>query len=333
MFKRKRIWAILFFLMLVITYFVGPVPPNPTYSTEWPQVPAGLSELERYIALGEDSLPVRKDNQARILWYDSIPRITEYSLVYLHGFSGSYRDGYPVNVHVADTFGANIYLARWADHGLNPPESLDNFTPETAWRSAKEALAIGRRIGKKVILMSTSTGGTLAFKLAAEFPDSVYALINMSPNLKDDVPGTFLLNSPWGMELAMLVSLGDSRELEHEEPEASQYWDTIYPARALVNLQALVSTVVKKETFDRVNCPVQTLYYHKNMFEEDERVEVNQIPRVHKQLATPGAMQETVALDTPGTHFIGSDIKSKDYRAAQREIIRFCREKLTIKVK
>ncbi|PHN05172.1 alpha/beta hydrolase [Flavilitoribacter nigricans] len=333
MFNHTITWVIIVLLIIVITYFVGPVPPKPVYSTEWPKVPADFSELEAYIAAREDSLPVRKDNQARILWHDSIPRMTEYSFVYLHGFSGSYRDGYPVNVNVADTFGANIYLARWADHGLRPSHSLEHFTPETAWESAREALAIGSRIGKKVIVMSTSTGGTLGFQLAAKFPDSVFALINMSPNLKDDVPGTFLLNSPWGMELAMLVSLGDSRELQHEEPEASQYWDTIYPARALVNLQALVSTVVKKETFEQVTCPVQTLYYHKNMFEEDERVEVNKIPRVHKQLATPAAMEETVALDTPGTHFIGSDIKSKDYRAAQREIIRFCREKLQMKVK
>lgn len=330
MFKRKSTWVILILLILLITFFVGPVPPDPVYDTEWPQVPADLTELEQYITTREDSLPTRTDNQARILWHDSIPRVTEYSFVYLHGFAGSYRDGYPVNANVADTFGANIYMARWADHGLMPPASLENFTPDAAWESAKEALAIGRRIGKKVIVMSTSTGGTLAFQLAAKYPDSVFALINMSPNLKDDVPGTFLLNSPWGMELAMLVSLGDSRELEHEEPQASQYWDTIYPARALVNLQALVSTVVKKETFEQVSCPVQTLYYHKNMFEEDERVEVDKIPKVHKQLATPSNLKEEVALDTPGTHFIGSDIKSKDYRAAQREIIRFCREKLNM---
>lgn len=328
MFKKTSTWVILILLILLITFFVGPVPEKPVYETDWTQVPAALSELEQYIAVREDSLPVRKDNQARILWHDSLQQITDYSFVYLHGFSGSYRDGYPVNVNVADTFGANIYLARWADHGLKPPAGLEHFTPETAWQSAKEALAIGRRIGRKVIVMSTSTGGTLAFKLASVYPDSVFALINMSPNLKDDQPGAFLLNSPWGMELAMLVSLGDSRKLTHEEPEASQYWDTIYPARALVELQSLVSSVVQPETFERVTSPVQTLYYHKNMLEEDERVEVNEIPRVHKQLATPEALQDTVELNTPGTHFIGSDNKSKDYRSAEAAIIRFCRQTL-----
>lgn len=328
MFKRKRNWVILFFLTLLISFLAGPVPPDPVYDTSWPQVPVGLAELERHVRAGEDSMPVRADNQAHIRWHDSLRQVTEYSFVYLHGFAGSYRDGYPVNVQVADTFRANVYLARWAGHGLKPPASLENFTPDAAWESAKEALAIGRRIGRKVIIMSTSTGGTLAFQLAAKFPDSVHALINMSPNLKDDVPGTFLLNSPWGMELAMLVSLGENRKLQHEEPEAAQYWDTIYPARALVNLQALVGSVVQTETFEQVICPVQTLYYHKNMFEEDERVEVNEIPRVHEQLGTPAARREMIALDTPGTHFIGSAIKSEDPQAAQREIIRFCREVL-----
>ena len=46
-----------------------------------------------------------------------------------------------------------------------------NLTADKLWNSAKEAYAIGRQLGKKVILIATSTGGTLALKLAAEYPD------------------------------------------------------------------------------------------------------------------------------------------------------------------
>ena len=329
---KKRVWIpLLILVVLVVTYLIGPVPREPTYSMAWPDVPASLTELQRYVEQTEAIKPTRKDNQARVLWYHDQPRLTEYSFVYLHGFAGSYRDGYPLNVNVADTFGANIYLARWADHGLRPPASLNGFTPEAAWESAKEALAIGRRIGRKVIIMSTSTGGTLALQLAAAYPDSVYALVNISPNIRDDQLGAFLLNTPWGYELAHLVSLGSHREIEHEQAIATQYWDTIYPAEALVNLQVLVESTMQPQTFEGVRCPVLTLYYHKNFMEEDEHVEVDRYPEVYEMLSTPDSLLELVALDKPGTHFIGSAIKSQDYRTAQQRVINFCQKTLSMK--
>lgn len=312
----------------MVTYLIGPVPRDPTYSMVWPDLPSSLAELQNYVERTEAAKPIRKDNQARILWYDGEPKVTEYSFVYLHGFAGSYQDGYPLNVNVADTFGANIYLSRWADHGLKPPASLNGFTPEAAWKSAKEALAIGQRIGRKVIIMSTSTGGTLALRLAAAYPDSVHALINISPNIRDDQFGAFLLNSPWGYGLAHLVSLGSHRKIEHEQAIARQYWDTIYPADALVNLQVLVESTMQPETFQDVRCPVLTLYYHRNFMQEDEHVEIDRYPEVYEMLGTPDSLLELVELDQPGTHFIGSAIKSQDYRTAQQQIIEYCQETL-----
>ena len=329
---KKRVWIPLAILaVLIITYLAGPVPHDPTYTTEWPNLPSSLSKLQNYVEQTEAAKPTRKDNQARILWYHNKPTITDYSFVYLHGFAGSYRDGYPLNVNVADTFGANIYLARWADHGLKPPASLSGFTPEAAWESAKEALAIGQRIGRKVIIMSTSTGGTLALRLAAAYPDSIHALINISPNIEDDQLGAFLLNTPWGYELAHLVSLGSHREIEHEQAIARQYWDTLYPAEALVNLQGLVESTMQPETFQDVRCPVLTLYYHKNFMEEDGHVEIDRYPEVYEMLSTPDSLLELVELDKPGTHFIGSAIKSQDYRTAQQRAVEFCRETLGMK--
>lgn len=314
--------------ILLIIYMAGPRPPQPVYMDELPELPDDLPELERYIQDRESKLPVREDNEARIVWSGEERQKTDYSFVYLHGFSGSYRDGYPLNTMLADNFGANIYLSRWAGHGLQAPASLEDFTPEAAWESAKEALVIGQRIGRKVILLSTSTGGTLAIKLAATYPDAVHALINISPNIRDDEPGAFLLNSPWGFQLARLVSFGDHRKIDHEEPLAEQYWDTRYPADALVYLQVLVETTMIPETYEQVKCPVLTLYYHKNEFEEDERVEVDLYPKVHRQFSTPETQNKLEALPTPGTHFIGSDIKSKDYQTALERAIAFCEEVL-----
>ncbi len=76
-------------------------------------------------------------------------------------------------------FGCNLYLPRMADHGIDTTEPMASFSADRVWGSAKEAYEIGTKLGKKVILLSTSTGGTLALKLATEYPD-IAALIMLS---------------------------------------------------------------------------------------------------------------------------------------------------------
>ena len=323
---KKKYWIpALTLLVLVVTYLLGPKPPNPDYGTRLPDLPKDLEQLERYLVNREKGFPLRKDNQARILWQQKEPEVTEYSVVYLHGFGGSYRDGYPVNVKVADTLGANLYLSRLPGHGMLPEEALENFSAETAWWAAKEALVMGERIGEKVILLSTSTGGTLSFKLAATYPDRVHALVNISPYIEEDVNGSFLLNSPWGYELAHLVSFGDHMEVEHQKKAATQYFDTVYPSNALVDLQVLLESLISRETFREVKCPVLTLYYYENFLEEDERVEVEVYPRVHRLLATPDSLEKLVSLEEPESHFLGSEIKSENTKVVVKEIMEFLR--------
>ncbi|MDX1754242.1 MAG: hypothetical protein R3259_13700 [Salinimicrobium sediminis] len=326
---KKRFWIpALILLVLVVTYFLGPTPPNPEYGTQLPDMPKDLRHLDNLIQQKESLLPLRKDNQARILWQQQEPGVTDYSVVYLHGFGGSYRDGFPVNVKIADTLGANIFLSRWAGHGMVAEEALENFSPEAAWESAKEALAIGEKIGKKVIIISTSTGGTLAFKLAATYPEKVYALINLSPYIEDDTDGAFLLNTRWGYELAHLISWGDHMKVEHSSETAAQYFDTVYPSEALVDLQVLLASITTANMFKEVHCPVLTLYYYENFLEEDEHVEVEVYPEIHKLLATPDSLKSLVRLVKPKNHFLGSDIKSENTEVVVREITRFLRKDL-----
>ena len=315
-------------VVATLAYFLGPTITPPDYPEDLPDVPEGAGALEETLRLREQSLPLRPNNQARIVWADSSHARTEFAFVYLHGFGASYRDGYPVNVNLPVIFGANAFLSRWSGHGLAPDEALEDFTAENAWQDAKEALAIGQQLGQKVIIFSTSTGGTLALKLAATYPDRVHALINIGPNVEDDQPGASILMSPWGHELAHLVSLGQKRKIEHEEPAADQYFDTVYPAEALVELEILVQTTMTEATFEAVRCPVLTLFYKENFLKKDNHVEVSRYPRVHDLFATPEDEKLIVSLPTPKTHFMASDIKSKDWRATQRVIAEFCRDVL-----
>ena len=60
-------------------------------------------------------------------------------------------------------------------HGFNRTEyenedPLVDLTPENYLESAANAIAIGKALGDSVIIMATSTGGTLALTLAARSP-------------------------------------------------------------------------------------------------------------------------------------------------------------------
>ena len=160
-------WLGIILLVLIAVYFVGPKPSHPKFIKDLPTVPADAASLEKYISDNEAKQKLTPDNEARILWFnDSLKQVTEYSIVYLHGFSASQEEGDPVHESFAKKFGCNLYLARLADHGIDTTDQLINFTPDRWWQSSKEALAIGKALGDKVIIMSTSTGGTMALILA-----------------------------------------------------------------------------------------------------------------------------------------------------------------------
>jgi pimeloyl-ACP methyl ester carboxylesterase len=185
---RKTKWPFIILLILVIAYLGGPRPSSPDYPTSMPQVPGNSNALEQFVAAGEASHKLKPDNQARIVWAnDSTEARTNYSIVYLHGFSASQAEGEPVHRDIARSFGCNLYLSRLAEHGLDTVDAFINLTVDKYWESAKEALAIGKQLGDSVILIGCSTGGTLALKLAAEYPE-VKALIYFLPILKSTTP-------------------------------------------------------------------------------------------------------------------------------------------------
>ncbi|WP_235299621.1 alpha/beta hydrolase [Portibacter marinus] len=324
--------AVLFMFLIGIQQCKDSSEVKPNYDFDFREIEKPLKSLQDSIAMAESNFPIREDNQARIDFYNNQPIKTDYSVVYLHGFAGSYMDGFPANQIIADTLKANVYHARWGDHGQFPPHSMEDFTPENSWEDAKEALAIGNAIGKKTIIMSTSTGGTLATLLAAKYPEKVHAIINISPNYKDDQTGAGILNTLIGEEVAHIVAGGENRKLEFKEPKADLYWDTLYPAEALSHLQNLVQTTMKPETFSEVTVPLLLVYYKKNIIQEDSHVEVDIFPKIFKQFSTPDSLKVLKPMDQPETHFMGSEIKTSQYPLTVEVIISFLRNQLNIEI-
>lgn len=316
-------------VILMVIYLSGPAPETPEYVSAWPSVPGEAAALEAYIRSNESRHNLKPDNEARVIWNDSTHKRTEFAIVYLHGFSASQREGAPLHTRIAREFGCNLYLARLSDHGVDTTEALLQFTAARAWASAVEALAIGNAIGEKVIVMSTSTGGTLALALAAAFPDRIHALVNLSPNIAINNPAAFLLNDPWGLHIARMVMGGQYRVTGASE-EKSQYWNNKYRLESVVQLQELVETTMHDDTFKKITQPSLTLYYYKNENEQDPEVKVSAMLEMHSQIQTPDDLKVAKAVPNAGAHVIGSDLTSKDLQTVYAEIKSFFTNKLGI---
>lgn len=334
---NKKILYITFpIILLSAIYFLGPAPSKPKWDLAVPTVPQDPIALENYIATHESKHKVKRDNEARIVWADSSKKKTEYSVVYLHGFSASQEEGDPVHINFAKKFNCNLYLARLADHGVDTTEQLLYFTPDRWWQSSKEALAIGKALGEKVIVMSTSTGGTMALILAAEYPQDIYALINMSPNIQIFHPLAWLSNNPWGLQLARQV-VGGNYNVSKPIPGVdmklqNQYWNDKYRLEAVSQMQEMLEDKMTEQTFKKIKAPSLSLYYYRNEAEQDSTVKVSAILKMNEQLGTTDSLKEAVAIPEAGTHVIGSYIRSKDIFSVERAAENFVVKKLGMKI-
>ena len=304
-------WFGVIVLLLIIVYFLGPRPSLPHYGKDLPAVPAAGTALESYIRSQESRHRLKPDNEARIIWLnDSVKQQTEYAIVYLHGFSASQEEGDPVHYQFAQKFGCNLYLSRLAEHGIDTTEPLVNLSADNLWATAKEAYAIGKQLGKKVILMGTSTGGSLALQLAAEYPD-IAGLILLSPNIAINDGAAWVLNNHWGLQVAHLVK-GKYNTAKDTTAVYKQYWYHQYRMEGAVALEELLETTMKASVFEKVKQPVLLLYYYKDEDHQDPVVKVSAMKRMFRQLGTPADRKREMAVPGAGDHVIGSYIKSKD---------------------
>jgi esterase/lipase len=329
-FMKLLKWFAIIVLLLIVVYFLGPRPSTPKYTTNLPVVPSNANALEQYISTNEAKHKLKPDNEARIIWHnDSTKLPTDYAVVYLHGFSASQEEGDPIHKDFAKKFGCNLYLARLDAHGVDTTPALASFTASGEWETAKQAYAIGKQLGKKVILLSTSTGGTIALKLCAEYPE-IAANIMLSPNVAINDPNAWLLNNHWGLEIAHLIT-GKERIVEDTTALYAQYWNNRYATKSLVQLEELLESTMKQTTFEKIKQPTLVLYYYKDEEHQDDVVKVTAMRRMFDQLATPKHLKRAVALPNTGNHVLGSPIKSKDVESVNRECQKFAVEVLQLK--
>jgi esterase/lipase len=316
--------VILSILALFVIYFLGPQPPKPVLNDVLPAV-ASIDALDSYITAMEAPHKIKPNNQAKIIWADSSKSQTEYALVYLHGFSASQMEGDPVHQNIAKQFNCNLYLARLAEHGIDTTEDLMNLTADQYWESAKLAYAIGKQIGKKVILMSTSTGGTLALQLASVYPE-IAGLILYSPNIEVFNPSAPLLDNPWGLQIGRAVLKSNYVDIKYKDSAYPKYWNSHYRIEGVVALQNLLEATMTEATFKKIHQPTLALYYYKDEAHQDNVVKVKAIQKMMQQIATPANLKMEMAIPNAGNHVIASPIVSNDIVSVEKATAKFMKE-------
>lgn len=254
--RRRAQVALGTVLLLALLFLAGPrasVDPEVALPA-LPDAPAALDALlERHESRYLDIVP---GTEKRILWFDpEAPGRSEFAVVYLHGFSATHRELAPLTERLARELGANAFLARLTGHGRTG-EALGAAAAGAWLLDAAEAMEIGRRIGRRTILLGVSTGGTLATWAAAhpEWRDEIEAVILISPNYALADSRAWILHLPWGGPLAELVQ-GPEYGFEPRNELHRRYWTERYPTRALLQLGALIR-LVDADLMGRVSAPV-----------------------------------------------------------------------------
>ncbi|RBP50958.1 alpha/beta hydrolase [Arenicella xantha] len=253
--------------------------------------------------------------EKNIRWHQNQLIKTEYSIVYLHGFSASRQELNPLVDELADELAANVFYARLRGHGRSADAMLDGNV--AAWQQdTLDAFKIGQLIGEKVILIGTSTGATLATWLNSQSNSTqAAASILISPNFKVKSRSASMVQWRLGLWLAKQLN-GDYHSFKPHNEFHAKYWTERYPLDAVVPMLDLVDLV---EEIDKSSIKVpQLIVYSPN----DQVVDVNKIKQVSMQFTgTKVSLVPFTSSKDPAQHVLVGDSSSPNEVADMRALI------------
>jgi alpha-beta hydrolase superfamily lysophospholipase len=154
--------------------------------------------------------------------------------------------------------------------------------------------------------------------LAANYPE-VGGLVLYSPNIAINDPNAWLLNNPWGLQIARLVKKSNYMIINKPIAQYNQYWNHHYRLEATVQLEELLETAMTKTTFEKIKQPTLVLYYYKNEKEQDPVVKVSAMKEMFANIQTPSEKKKMVPIPNSGNHVMASPIQSKDIESVKKE--------------
>ncbi len=270
--------------------------------------PASLpDDLDAYLAASEaDVADLTQGSEKRIIWAAAPGQKTPLAIIYVHGFSATAAEIRPVPDMVADGVGANLYFMRLAGHGQGG-DAMATVAAGDWVEDMAEAMAIGRRLGDKVVLIATSTGAPLAVIAASDpaLSDGLAGIVMISPNFGLKSAAGVILDMPlaryWGP-----VAAGATRSFAPANAGQAAHWTTEYPTTALFPMAALVRA---GRNVDVASIRIPALFIYAPA---DQVIDVARIPAVVAAWGGPAQTAEITVDDgdDPFSHVIAGDIMS-----------------------
>ena len=297
--RSKIFWLVVIILLVLVAIgLAGPRVPIDT--TIRPIILP--SDLDQYLQNSEAKFAdIVPQTEKKIIWAGEPNQRTEYSVVYLHGFTATRQETAPLSDNVAKALGANLYYNRFAGHGL-PGKEMEKVTVNDWVNDTWEAYQIGRTIGEKVIVIGVSTGGTNATWLMAQpDTDQLFATILISPNFGPKDGSSELLPLPWGKQLAHLV-MGDEISRGNDP---NNYWTNPFPTDVLLPMMGIV-TAVRQLPLEKIKSPLQIIYAS-----GDKVVDAKKIESTYARIGSP--KKELILFEdspNPNQHLLAGDIAS-----------------------
>lgn len=302
---RKILFGLLFVVAgLAVVFILGPRVPVDTSVTFDPSVIG--ADPAAYLAKSESAVPdIRDGLDKEIVWaYPASRAKTPLSIVYIHGFSASKGEVRPMTDMVAEALGANIYYSRLTGHGRDGAAMATASV--NAWiNDMAEAMAIGKAIGEKVVIMGTSTGAGLATYSARlnGLLDGAAAMVLISPNYAVQAGGSEILTMPWGEHLANLV-VGPERGFTPENELHGRFWTSRYPTKSLLPMAALTAGA-RDTAVEKISIPALFV------FSEGDKVVRHDVTRdIAGRWGGPTELVIVEKTDDPYSHVIAGDALS-----------------------
>jgi esterase/lipase len=311
-------------LILIVIYAVGPRPKLETINLTTNSLDATTTfDVDMHVSNSEAQINgIRPNNQSRIIWLDSIKKTrTPFVLLYLHGFSASYGEGDPVHRMVAKQMGMNLYIPRLHAHGLEEKDAFKNFSIDQYFESAQQALEIAKKLGEKVVIMSCSTGSTLAIMLSKTNPE-IFSHIMYSPNIDIKDVTSELVVGPWGRHLTTTFMNGEYNHINYK-PEAMKYWYSDYHIDGIIALKGLLNNHMNEQSFSHVKQPLFLGYYYVNDEQQDQVVSIPRMMEFYTQIKTPESKKKKVSFKDATGHVICSSIMNPNYQSVIDTTISF----------
>ncbi len=243
--RKILIGLVILLAVTAAAWFAGP---RVAVDTKVTFDPARIgSDPDVYLAAEEAGVPnIREGHQKEIVWADPATKAkTPLAIVYVHGFSASKFEVRPLPDRVASALGANLFFTRLTGHGQDSAAMATASV--NAWvNDYAEAIAVGRTIGERVVVIATSSGGSVASWSATDpqFAGMIDALVLISPNYGVQAGGASVLIGPWGKQLAELL-VGPERGFEPHNEAQAKYWTYRYPTVALLPMGAVTELAYK----------------------------------------------------------------------------------------